>query len=1597
MRMMKRHWMVCLALILFSASAFGQSATNLLVNSGFETGNNGADFWSIPKWTSWEQWGGQLVSSATTPTHSGTNCIRMNAFASDGAWNKGLLQDWTAASGVVYECEGWMKSPAGTDYFRPTNGYCAIIIQFFQGTTLVGEEHGTHFVANGPTNWTQFTTGPVLAPAGTTTGKVMCFHLPNGDKTTTGYVYWDDMRTFTNTSHKAGVLNNAGFEVRNGTGYLPLTNLPFWSGFGNAGGVDTNFARSGNRALSIWSVDQLAGQTWSATRSNKYATSAWIYSTNFTTTGAWAQVILQFLDSTNGVLKEYPSARFDSRSASNTWIQYEAIGVAPSGTVFGRTMLGIVGDSAGFGTSSAWFDDATQRLVSTTGTVAGLIRNGGFDDGPSGNAYTLENSQELPAWDWMGGDNAGYVNQTYKTNGEQSLSITYPANSIGQDFTATTGKNYCVEGYIYNPSSEKFSGSAYGTLTLEFYKGTNLVSTYDSAHFTSSSASNAWLKFSVTNRAPWSGSVSGRVVCAINGSVVDFGGALYFDALNVSETNLPTITNTQAGALWNPGFDFTAPGTLIGQMDNWSGVGEAGFVLDTYKKSGMTALKLLAPNNFVQQDWSATQGWRYASSAFAFTPSADRFSGASNLHAIVQMIFLDASSNTLLTYESSWFMTNATANVWTNLQVAGTAPAGTKYGRTLIGLFGDSAGFSGSVWFDDATQTLVSTTGTVAGLLVNPGFDDGPVGNCYNLEAANDLPAWNWLGGTNGGFVQATYKYDGSQALSITYPSNLVAQSLNVATGRTCVFEGYMFTPSAAPLAGSAYGVLIMEFYKNGDLVSVVESDHFTSSSPSNQWVKFAVTNRAPWSGSVTCRVYCAVLGNPVGFGGSVYFDGLSVNDSYIGLTNTQAGAIWNPGFEYTTAGTLLEQLDSWTALGTAGIVSSAIRKSGVNSLRFYGPETMAAQTWVATAGYKYASSAFAYTPSADRLSGVSNLHGVVLLQFFDATGTNMLISYESPWFTTNSAVNVWSNLEVIGVAPKGSVYGRTVIGLLGADTGFGGSLYFDDTTQRVVATGGSLSGLLHNPGFDDGPSGNAYVLEATNDLPYWQWIGGTNAGFVARDHVKDNEQALTITYPLNGIRQNWTAGPGKAYKAGGYLFTPAAAKFNTDGKSYGRLEINFFVDGDTNAYTAATAVSAPFGADQPSNTWVYFSVTGFAPVAASVVTGRLTCTIACEGDPATDSALAGAIYFDQLSLEEITLTADVAVAVADMPDPVRIGTNLTYTISVTNMGPQAAGNVTVTDILPTNVTFVSCLVSQGSYTQSDDAVTCDLGTMGASATAAVTLVVTPTITGIVTNDVAITTSSEEGTVGSNRASCVTTILAQNRSPEIVMNPAGPYTLIVGSSTSILVYAQDQDHDPLLTITNTVRPSGATYINSNLSWTAGAAFAGTTNELEFVADDHVGDAYSVVTSRTVIVVPFDSNGNGINDGWEWIQFTNLTTSSSGDNDQDSMNNYAEYLAGTQPTNANSVFKILSCSGSSGSSNRTIKVSTELNRKYTIYFADGKYSNNLAWTPFLNSSTGIWVETRGSTNYTFTDNESSNTTGGPMTLGTRYYKVKVTMP
>src|SRR6266403_706417 len=62
---------------------------------------------------------------------------------------------------------------------------------------------------------------------------------------------------------------------------------------------------------------------------------------------------------------------------------------------------------------------------------------------------------------------------------------------------------------------------------------------------------------------------------------------------------------------------------------------------------------------------------------------------------------------------------------------------------------------------------------------------------------------------------------------------------------------------------------------------------------------------------------------------------------------------------------------------------------------------------------------------------------------------------------------------------------------------------------------------------------------------------------------------------------------------------------------------------------------------------------------------------------------------------------ADISVTKVDSPDPVNTGASLTYSITVSNNGPDTAVNASWTDTLPAGTTFVS-LNTVGGWTCSE-------------------------------------------------------------------------------------------------------------------------------------------------------------------------------------------------------------------------------------------------------------------------------------------------------
>jgi uncharacterized repeat protein (TIGR01451 family) len=121
----------------------------------------------------------------------------------------------------------------------------------------------------------------------------------------------------------------------------------------------------------------------------------------------------------------------------------------------------------------------------------------------------------------------------------------------------------------------------------------------------------------------------------------------------------------------------------------------------------------------------------------------------------------------------------------------------------------------------------------------------------------------------------------------------------------------------------------------------------------------------------------------------------------------------------------------------------------------------------------------------------------------------------------------------------------------------------------------------------------------------------------------------------------------------------------------------------------------------------------------------------------------------DDAFITRIGPDADISITKGESRDPVMVGNNLTYTLTVRNAGPDEAANVSVTDSLPAGVIFVSTTPSQGSCAGTN-LITCNLGNLSRDAMVTVSVVVTPSSVRTLTNTANVSSNTADHDTSNN-------------------------------------------------------------------------------------------------------------------------------------------------------------------------------------------------------------------------------------------------------
>ncbi len=220
---------------------------------------------------------------------------------------------------------------------------------------------------------------------------------------------------------------------------------------------------------------------------------------------------------------------------------------------------------------------------------------------------------------------------------------------------------------------------------------------------------------------------------------------------------------------------------------------------------------------------------------------------------------------------------------------------------------------------------------------------------------------------------------------------------------------------------------------------------------------------------------------------------------------------------------------------------------------------------------------------------------------------------------------------------------------------------------------------------------------------------------------------------------------------------------------------------------------------------------------------------------------------------------ADLSITKTDSPDPVNAGSNLTYTITVTNNGPSAAANASWSDTLPAGTTFVSLPAVGGWSCTTPDAG--DSGTVSCSnpsfavgsSVFTLTVAVDPTVPAASTlsNTATVTSITPDGTPGNNSSTATTTVrspssLRGNKSRSGGGSPGSAlsYLIILSNDSS-----SDQQDNPGNEF-NDVLPAGLTLVAASAS--SGTATANTgTNTVTWNGVVPANDSITISVDATI--------------------------------------------------------------------------------------------------------------------------------------------------
>ena len=244
-------------------------------------------------------------------------------------------------------------------------------------------------------------------------------------------------------------------------------------------------------------------------------------------------------------------------------------------------------------------------------------------------------------------------------------------------------------------------------------------------------------------------------------------------------------------------------------------------------------------------------------------------------------------------------------------------------------------------------------------------------------------------------------------------------------------------------------------------------------------------------------------------------------------------------------------------------------------------------------------------------------------------------------------------------------------------------------------------------------------------------------------------------------------------------------------------------------------------------------TIPALGTVPVTIVVQATTETILSHNALVFSVATAESDLTNNHSLETTTVapavaTADLSVTTVRAPAQPTVGAPLTYTLTVTNNGPGDASSVTLVDVLPPGVTFVS--VSNDICQQVAGVVTCAFGNINALASEQISITVTPNTAAFITNTATVSAAQSDPVPANNQSVDAVLVQAFATCSAPTFYAGAPYSFGTATSSNPFV-AGDFNEDTHLDTATVVQRS---MTNRVVALMLGDGIGGFTQGTDFV-------------------------------------------------------------------------------------------------------------------------------------------------------------------